>query len=1202
MADISKDQIKLMASEVLADTEDGGGQMTSNEIVDGAVNNLFPDISRLDRTYGRVSLRKAYMSVQTDDRATYYGAHVALTEQATDPLVSTTLFTTEDWFDTRDNCRDRIESYLAKGPQYLVALFGNHYRGTKSLMFFGHTGISAPEIGDTLVLSDDENEQYVRVVDASKEAMAFMDDVGGTFSKDVVTVEIGSGLESDFEGLTASKSISFTTLETTILTTVVADASNYYSITKLADAASTGELSVKVDSIYANIVPSSKTQTAITDFGVGMVRPAMVSTGDSTYSINSSLNLDGTTVLGYDISPGSLSFSGGGVSIADNGNGTIKNTLSGSIVGAIAYENGTLTLDGSLGTTVISGTYSFTPAVAYGLPTCTGSIDVSSNNRGYVYVFNCIPSPKAGTLRVDYMAEGKWYTMSDIGLGVLSGSDSTIGTGLVNLTTGSVSLTLGSQPDADSSILLYWGTEIQVDELPEYEGNGAINCKVPFALETSPGIGSLHIGWVVGSDSYYVEAKVDGNFDFYKNDTLVDTDVGRIDYVTQEGWFAPPVTLNEGTVLSVSYVDAGTSKVTESITADGTDELTTRLNNTEPILPGSVIAHMTFTIVAESVPDWGTITSYQVEPGYEQIYVSLADNGNGTLTGSSNGITGTIDYDTGDISIETTIYTLARFLKTQTLAVSDITYGSVAYERNYESLVELNRTYTVSAGVGISVEYLTDATTTEYNESLTAVPVYKIDVPNNSFIIPGSIWATIESLGDIYDDSQGNIKNVSTGVTIGSINYNTGEISILSEMEDITKNRSCAITAGSAAFDLEERTAWRFRCPGSPITPGSFTIQATSKEGAILSATADFDGNVLGDKINGEIDYQTGVVKLAFGEWLVASEHTGEDWLTYAPTDDAGNAYKFEYVLPSTIVMNCVIESYLPLDADLLGLDTVRLPMDGRVPAFRDGYIVLIHHTQTEVAGTPTAGQVVTLSRQNVNLIELYDNDGVYVTETGNYSSDLTDGTITFEDPLDLSAYASPFHAITRIEDMVIATDVQITGHIAVSQPLQHDYPADETLVSGVLPIGDVQARIYNEFTDSSWGNVWQDTRKYSPTTAQYDLVNYPIIVTNRGSVRERFACIFTSTSVVNVVGEHLGVILSGAPIGGDISPINPASGQPYFTIRKEGWGSGWATGQVLRFNSDAGNYPIWFCRTTQQGPATENNDHYCIQIRGDAS
>jgi hypothetical protein len=40
---ITDQDIRLMASEVLADTSDGGGRMTGNEVVDGVSNNLFPD-------------------------------------------------------------------------------------------------------------------------------------------------------------------------------------------------------------------------------------------------------------------------------------------------------------------------------------------------------------------------------------------------------------------------------------------------------------------------------------------------------------------------------------------------------------------------------------------------------------------------------------------------------------------------------------------------------------------------------------------------------------------------------------------------------------------------------------------------------------------------------------------------------------------------------------------------------------------------------------------------------------------------------------------------------------------------------------------------------------------------------------------------------------------------------------------------------
>lgn len=73
---ITDQDIRLMASERLADTEDGGGRMTGTEVVDGVSNNLFPDVSELDRTIGRVALRKAFPAVLSANRDPYYGANV----------------------------------------------------------------------------------------------------------------------------------------------------------------------------------------------------------------------------------------------------------------------------------------------------------------------------------------------------------------------------------------------------------------------------------------------------------------------------------------------------------------------------------------------------------------------------------------------------------------------------------------------------------------------------------------------------------------------------------------------------------------------------------------------------------------------------------------------------------------------------------------------------------------------------------------------------------------------------------------------------------------------------------------------------------------------------------------------------------------------------------------------------------------------
>ncbi len=58
---INKENIKLFASQRLTDEDDGGGRATGNVVADGQVNNLFRDISRIDRTVGDVSMRKVFL-------------------------------------------------------------------------------------------------------------------------------------------------------------------------------------------------------------------------------------------------------------------------------------------------------------------------------------------------------------------------------------------------------------------------------------------------------------------------------------------------------------------------------------------------------------------------------------------------------------------------------------------------------------------------------------------------------------------------------------------------------------------------------------------------------------------------------------------------------------------------------------------------------------------------------------------------------------------------------------------------------------------------------------------------------------------------------------------------------------------------------------------------------------------------------------
>ena len=84
---ISTSNIKLKRPERLTDLADGGGRQTGIEVEDGELNNVFTDISRLDRVTGRVSLRKAFFHVDSPNTDALLGAHAILIQPPADTRV-----------------------------------------------------------------------------------------------------------------------------------------------------------------------------------------------------------------------------------------------------------------------------------------------------------------------------------------------------------------------------------------------------------------------------------------------------------------------------------------------------------------------------------------------------------------------------------------------------------------------------------------------------------------------------------------------------------------------------------------------------------------------------------------------------------------------------------------------------------------------------------------------------------------------------------------------------------------------------------------------------------------------------------------------------------------------------------------------------------------------------------------------------------
>jgi hypothetical protein len=187
-----------------------------------------------------------------------------------------------------------------------------------------------------------------------------------------------------------------------------------------------------------------------------------------------------------------------------------------------------------------------------------------------------------------------------------------------------------------------------------------------------------------------------------------------------------------------------------------------------------------------------------------------------------------------------------------------------------------------------------------------------------------------------------------------------------------------------------------------------------------------------------------------------------------------------------------------------------------------------------------------------------------------------------------VSGYSQPVTIEHRIEDMAVVRDVQISGEVSFTRALTHEYPlatggdpSSGSFVASALVAGDLFARVSLVFDQGSWSGAWSDAIFGSAATATFNNTQYPIRVTNRGALTERWIVRFTNSTSFEVIGENVGVIATGNT-STDCAPNNPATGVPYFYLPALGWGNGWATGNVLRFNTIGAQFPVGEVRTLQ--------------------
>lgn len=1088
---IQEQNIVFVASQIMDDVPEGGGAATGQVVPDGVMNNVFEDISDLDRAYGRFNLRKLFLAVRSLDTALYGGAKIVITETPTDPALSYTLFTTEDPFDTRTEAANAVAAYLYKGPVWNGVLHENHIAGMRAISVLQRLNTQLPIVGQTLCLVQDEGlvtekEQYVRVITVSAVETVFMD---GNIAYDrwVVRLGLSDTLRHDFIGHPANRTDSYSyTGKTRIRATTVADATRYCSSQPLTAPAALGDLTVRAASIFTQLVPSAQAETPL---------------------ISQILNPD-----------------------------VVQTQTAGTRTVEIAQQ-------------------AHTRAVA-----------VTIENRRYNWIETLTPRPAWATLSVAYRSQGNWYTLRDTaGAGTLAGSDVAFGSGTVNYTTGDAAVTLGALPDADTLILYAWASPAHYTVRA---GSTAINeafVVVPFTLTELPVIPeTVTLVWTAGGVAKAATANATG--------VISGDGAGTIDPITGVGELRLTKLPDRGSSLALGYDWYEPTNPADKAVVTETHFLASPITlNAIPqdktVRFWVVLGTGEFALKVLAVNNGGTIETppqlvRYVNPGISIPLRMRIDSVQsiGTISGAAMTLNATLDVlyltyapDEGGDWIE----------KPRTLTIAVVAETEVIYRPD---------------GIAGSVE---SATQTQDLDALT----FRLLPSVTDSAVPNSLRFTLG--GKSYDDANGTLLIPAQGnLVAGSVDYDAGVASV-------TYWADGAAAVPNVTSLLTRYGQWTaldacFRTAGNALKPQSLSLVAVTEDGEQITGSADADGVISGTWMRGTCNYEIGTATIEFGQ------------LSGAPP-----AWTPRAVDPGTIRYNAVAYSHIPLDADILGIDAVRLPSDGRVPIYRAGDVVQILHADT-TTGTPaqsggTGPYVLSCGRTRLAFVKITDATGAAVT--AGYTLDRAAGTLSWES---LAGLATPVTVTHTVGDLRLVTDVRIDGTLTLARPLSHNFPADESLVAACLMFGDRRARVAAVWDQSSWDGTWTDALAGSAATATLNTIDYPIVVTNEGCDTDRWLLRWTSTTAVELLSEKRGLMWSGsypAYVSGDpvdIAPINPRTrdengqnGVPYLTIPQRANGGGWSAGNVVRINTVGAIADFWIARSIQQSdePAGDGAD-----------
>ena len=1179
--------LKLVRSVSNAQYDYSAGALTATVIPDNNIGALISPIDAVAEAVGRVLYYKGGMVVDTATTDILLNATLFLSEKPSDALIQATLCSTGNSFDKLSAIRSYVEAYYSPSTPWDGYLYGTQAAGMGSLIVFQHPNTALPDIGATFAIIQDGGtsatlSEFVVVSAVTAQTETFSLD-GKQVTWLVVTVTLQNRLQNTYVG-SALGTDDPVNPRTVLFKTFASQQAQYYGVAATTEDLASGALTVTVDSIYNQIVPTANSDTALADLSASGTIATLVSAATANTTLLASSGSPSSTLTYFTsvaMARGSLSVAAPDGTYVDDGLG---NLISGSVaVGTVDYYAGKVIINAAFNHHEGAISLSFTPMAYLPSPSQTASIAITSSNQRTSYSLTLPTQPQPGTLQIYYRAGGNDYLLTDRGDGICAGFDSSYGVAKLTYLTKSVVVSLATLPDPNTYLFFAWGQACYT-----FDRSGATLGKGWIVITTTAALTPLgfSIAWNDGSAH---TATDDG-----AGNIVSSAATGQVFYSTNTIWLMPNILPPPATdfVVTLTPRQRGSDVITSIATNPDTGDATITLSHTN-LLAGSL------SLVFNSAVDANVSGSLVLEKDTVYMMVTQApalmpantawqfkDNGSG-ISGLSDS---SINYTTGVVTF-----------KPQWNQMVEIPYWiteTVGGAGRY-TFSGFNQGYHTYQGVSATISYYygdAGSSVTEHHSGSALI----VDVTPglNEEIIAGSVSFTLGNLRYVDQNYQlYSSINTTTGAGIlsGVVDPMTGYASLSVWNEGQSNSpalQSCATRVGADVVD--EVT---FRSPGSPVAASSVQITCTDSSGNALSATADGSGNIAATGMAGTFFYSCGLGSVRFGDWVTAAGNEAQPWYSSANVVGA-NVWKPRQVIASTIKFDCSIVSFMPVDASIVNVDANRLPATGMVPIIKRGYLLLLHNTQTQSA-TATAGGTVSVSRTNLENIWVRDANGALLPTT-KYTTDLESGVLTWAAPLDLTGFSSPFTIYNRKMHMTRCTRADLSGQITLEMPPTWTIPAGSK-VSSALIVGDLQGRVSNLFTQGAWdsNNAWVEATPNTTPTAVYNQSEYPLGVTNRSNT-DSYALIFTDTTHYNIISKNRGQLATYIPTTADYTLMDTVTGYPEVVSYTLGLGSGWMPGNVLRFDIIGAKYPWDLVMTVLPGPhASLTVDHCTIEFFG---